>query len=122
MSEDNLILSAGEGHAGSATGRRPRPTEPVPQHTLPESTSPPLAMTGAGDRARTTLEIHDDLAAVETEWKSFERHADCTAFQTYGFLAAWQRHVGKRSGTVPAIVMGRDEGGQLLFILPLAVE
>jgi CelD/BcsL family acetyltransferase involved in cellulose biosynthesis len=122
MSEDNLILSASEGHAGSVTVRGRRPAEPVPQNALPEWSSPPLAMIGAGDRARITLEIYDDLAVAETEWESFERHADCTVFQTYGFLAAWQRHVGTRKGTVPAIVMGRDEGGRLLFILQLAVE
>src|SRR3954447_17038144 len=68
MSEDSLILSASEGHGGSATGRRPRPTAPAPQHALPESSSPPLAMMGAGDRAGITLEIFDDLAAAETEW------------------------------------------------------
>src|SRR3954454_12224304 len=122
MSEDNLILSAGEGHAASATARRLRPTEPVPRHALPESSSPPLAMTGAADEARITLEIYDDLAAAETEWNSFERHADCTVFQTYGFLAAWQCHVGTRSGTVAAVGMARDPAGQLLFTLPWAVE
>lgn len=122
MSEDNLILSASEGHAGSGTAQRPRPIEPIRQHALPESSSPPLAMTGAGDRARITLEIYNDLPAAEAEWKAFERHADCTVFQTYGFLAAWQRHVGTRKGTVPAIVMGHSEEGRLFFILQLAVE
>src|SRR3954466_16175277 len=122
MSEDNLILSASEGHAGSAAARSFRPTELVLQRALPESPSPPLAMTGAPTSARIRLEIYGDLAAAETEWKSFELDADCTVFQTYGFLAAWQCHVGTRKGTLPAIVMGRDEDSRLLFILQLAVE
>ena len=66
--------------------------------------------------------IHGDLAAAENEWKAFEQSADCTVFQSFDFLAAWQRHIGMRNGTVPAIILGRDGDRPLLFILQFAIE
>jgi CelD/BcsL family acetyltransferase involved in cellulose biosynthesis len=105
-----------------------RPTDKARhEQYLPSTISPPLAVTHACLRqaARSDaikLELQADLAAIEQEWKSFERHADCTVFQTFDWLAAWQRHIGIRNGTTPAIVLGRDDHGELLFILQLAVE
>jgi CelD/BcsL family acetyltransferase involved in cellulose biosynthesis len=69
-----------------------------------------------------TLDIYNDLAAVESEWRRFEQIAECTPFQTFEWLAAWQRHVGLRDGVVPAVAVGRFTGGKTAFILPLAVE
>jgi CelD/BcsL family acetyltransferase involved in cellulose biosynthesis len=43
-------------------------------------------------------------------------------FQSFDWLANWQRHVGARRGTIPAIIVGRELDGEALFILPLAVE
>ena len=71
---------------------------------------------------RIGLEVHGDLGEIEQEWKTFTREADCTAFQTIGWLATWQRHIGNLRGTIPAIVLGRGGEGRLLFILPLAIE
>ena len=65
--------------------------------------------------------VHEDLAALATEWRAFEREADGTVFQTYEWLSCWQRHVGMRQGVRPAVVLGRDAQG-LLFLLPLAVR
>ncbi|MCC7346397.1 MAG: GNAT family N-acetyltransferase, partial [Variibacter sp.] len=48
--------------------------------------------------------------------------ADCTVFQCFDWLAAWQRHVGARTGTTPVIVVGRQPSGEPLFIIPLAVS
>jgi D-aspartate ligase len=70
---------------------------------------------------RLSVQIFSDLAAVEAEWRQFERSADCTAFQTFDWLAAWQRHVGKRRGTRPAIAVGRFADGAIAFILPLCL-
>lgn len=67
------------------------------------------------------LLVTSDLAALQDEWRAFERHADCTAFQCYDWLAAWQRHIGALTATVPAIVLGR-RGDETEFILPLAVR
>ena len=69
-----------------------------------------------------SLSLHCDLAAVEDRWRRFERVADCTAFQSFDWLSAWQRHIGRRAGTVPVIAVGAFADGETAFILPLAVE
>jgi CelD/BcsL family acetyltransferase involved in cellulose biosynthesis len=68
------------------------------------------------------LQVFDDLSKIEQDWTTFERAADCTVFQAFGWLAKWQEHIGARKGTVPAIVLGRHVDGHLLFILQLAIE
>jgi D-aspartate ligase len=65
--------------------------------------------------------IHDNLDAVESEWRRFEQIADCTAFQTFDWLAAWHRHIGRRDGVRPVIVVGSYADGETAFILPLAI-
>lgn len=69
-----------------------------------------------------TLSLHTNLAAVEKEWREFERDADATVFQCFDWLAAWQSNIGIRNHTVPAIVFGHDPQGTLLFIMPFAIE
>jgi CelD/BcsL family acetyltransferase involved in cellulose biosynthesis len=68
------------------------------------------------------LSIHDNLHDVEQDWRAFERSADCTVFQSFDWVSAWQRHIGVRNGVTPAIVVVRDGGGGLLMFLPLAIE
>ena len=68
------------------------------------------------------IAVYEDLAAVEREWRTFEPHADCTVFQSFNWLATWQRHIGAHSGVQPAIVVGRDGAGAILFLLPLSVR
>jgi CelD/BcsL family acetyltransferase involved in cellulose biosynthesis len=68
------------------------------------------------------LAVHEDIAAVEEEWRAFEAIADGTVFQSFDWLSTWQHHIGSRNGVTPAIVTGRDGHGKLLFLLPLAVE
>jgi len=84
------------------------------------------AAPGARDVAQATrpaieITIHHQLEAVEAEWRRFERDADCTGFQAFDWIAAWCRHIGPLARTQPAIVVGRDDAGATLFILPLAV-
>jgi len=69
-----------------------------------------------------SFSIHNSLAAVESEWRRFERIAEGTPFQTYEWLAAWYRHIGIRDSAVPAVVVGRFAGGETAFILPLAID
>jgi CelD/BcsL family acetyltransferase involved in cellulose biosynthesis len=76
----------------------------------------------APDSRAIEVSLHDDLASVEIEWRRFEETADCTAFQTYLYLSAWQRHIGGPTGTVPLVVLGRRPDGSLAFILPLAFD
>ena len=50
---------------------------------------------------RVELTLHDDLAAIENDWRAFEERADCTVFQTFDWLSAWHRHIGVREGVKP---------------------
>jgi CelD/BcsL family acetyltransferase involved in cellulose biosynthesis len=108
--------------------RAPSPLAPVTRD-LPSSMSPPLSaehpaehpLEPMGDLA-IALRVHGDPREIEAEWRAFERHADCLVFQTFDWLAKLQEHIGAPKGTVPAIVCGRGPQGELLFILPLAIE
>lgn len=80
--------------------------------------------TGKVARARPapiSLSVHHDFAAVEHDWRRFEQTADCTPFQTFDWLFAWQRHVGAAKSVTPAIVIAR-RGGEILLLLPLGIE
>lgn len=66
--------------------------------------------------------IHQDLDAVETLWRRFERVGDATPYQAFDWLAAWQRHIGLREGTRPIIAVAAFADGEPAFVLPLAVE
>lgn len=69
-----------------------------------------------------SFSIHTRLDPVEDEWRRFQESAECTAFQSFEWLATWQRHIGTRDGVVPVIVVGRFADGKTAFILPLAIE
>jgi len=68
------------------------------------------------------LSVHEDLAAVEQDWRAFEQIADGTVFQSFDWLATWQRNIGRLNNVVPVIVTGHDARGRLLFLLPLSIE
>jgi CelD/BcsL family acetyltransferase involved in cellulose biosynthesis len=68
------------------------------------------------------LSISSDFQVIEHEWRGFEKRADCTPFQTFDWLSAWQRCIGTPTEVRPAIVIGRQSNGELLFVLPLAIE
>ena len=69
-----------------------------------------------------SFSIHTRLDDVEDEWRRFQQSAECTAFQSFEWLATWQRHIGARDGAMPIIVVGHFADGATAFILPLAVE
>jgi CelD/BcsL family acetyltransferase involved in cellulose biosynthesis len=71
----------------------------------------------AGRIAR--VEVFDDMAAAEPFWRSLEADdAWATPYQRFDLLAAWQHHVGARTGIVPFIVIGFDGAGRPLFLWP----
>jgi CelD/BcsL family acetyltransferase involved in cellulose biosynthesis len=90
--------------------------------TLDRPASRPQAASGARRRSRVSLTVHEDIAPLEAEWRAFQERADCTVFQSYEWLSTWLRHVGPHHVVRPAIVVGRDRGGAIEFILPFAVE
>ena len=68
------------------------------------------------------ISIHTGLDEVEDHWRRLQQSGECTAFQSFEWLATWQRHVGSRERTVPVIVVGRFADDSPTFILPLAIE
>ena len=85
-----------------------------------EDAVPLSAEVARAEPAPISLSVHHDFAAVEADWRRFEGTADCTPFQTFDWLFAWQRHVGTTKGITPAIVIAR-RGDQLLLLLPLGI-
>lgn len=73
-------------------------------------------------RSGVTLTVHHDLDEIAAPWRSFQGQADHTAFQSFDWLATWQRQIGALRGTVPAIVIGRELESETLFFLPFAIE
>src|SRR5262245_25774414 len=66
------------------------------------------------------VEVFNDMGAAEPFWRRLEgRRALLTPYQRFDLLAAWQQHVGGRSGIAPFIVTGFDQGGEPLFLWPL---
>jgi CelD/BcsL family acetyltransferase involved in cellulose biosynthesis len=68
------------------------------------------------------LTVHYELAASESVWRELQAQNQCTVFQTFEWLSAWQRHVGSRTGVTPCIVVARDAQGRPVFVLPLAIQ
>jgi len=93
--------------------------EPRPMRPLPAVTAVPAAAEAA--RSDIGLSLHEDIDALEPEWRRFELHADATVFQSFDWLSLWHRHIGARAGVRTAVVLGRSRTGELMFLLPLAV-
>jgi CelD/BcsL family acetyltransferase involved in cellulose biosynthesis len=74
------------------------------------------------ENASVALTVFEDLAEIENDWRAFERDADCTVFQSFDWLSLWQHHIGALTAVRPAIIVGRDAAGAMLFILPLATQ
>jgi len=128
MSQSNVMRRPSEPRvsaepATARAGGAPTSADDAPQ--LPFSPSPPLDVVAPHEAQSGTgivVRIASDLDEVKQYWTVFERRADRTVFQSFDWLAALQRTIGASQGTIPAIVLGRDTDGTLLFILPLAVE
>jgi CelD/BcsL family acetyltransferase involved in cellulose biosynthesis len=124
MSDTSLWVDR---HARSVGGDRiiDRPAPRFAPDELATVVSPPLSAEPpdpAAARSPIALEVHGSLSEIEPEWRAFEARADCTPFQTWDWLDNWQRHIGTRNAITPAIVVGRGPDGEVLVILPLAIE
>jgi CelD/BcsL family acetyltransferase involved in cellulose biosynthesis len=90
-------------------------------HAVPSAILPKiLSMKRVSSDIRVSL--HEDMLEIEADWRRFEKCADSTVFQSFTWLSTWLCHIGQPKGTRPVIVMGRDDRGEMLFLLPLALE
>lgn len=89
-----------------------------------ERALPPQAAAAARLRApegALLMSVHADLGEIERVWREFERHADCTAFQSFDWLSTWHEQVGLPNAVAPRVVVGRAANGELAFIAPFAI-
>jgi len=121
MPQSNATIRQSErrldtGAHGVATTRRVERVEPDAQQQLPLSASPPLSVATPRPAAPISgsgvnLRVHSDLEAVREEWKAFEQRADRTVFQSFDWLATWQREIGARNGTILRSCSGTTSTG-----------
>lgn len=66
------------------------------------------------------IEIFHDLAAAAPTWDQLAAGSTLVSpFARRDWVELWQRQVGAPRGMRPLIVVGRDEDGEPLFLLPL---
>lgn len=68
------------------------------------------------------ISVHDSLESLEDVWRQLEATGDCLPFQNYIWLSTWQRHVGPHESITPCVVVGWDQLGNAMFILPLGIK
>jgi len=68
------------------------------------------------------IDIFDDFAAAAPDWDRLAGEALVTPFARRDWIEAWHRHIGAAAGSYPLIAVARDERGEPLFLLPLAVR
>ena len=66
--------------------------------------------------------VFDDFAEAEIPWRRLEAETHCHIFQTYDWLATWQRTVGDAAGVQPCLVWIGQGSGQGLMFMPLGIE
>jgi CelD/BcsL family acetyltransferase involved in cellulose biosynthesis len=81
-----------------------------------EQTTP--AATRRADKVARVETFHD-MPAAELFWRRLEgANSLSTPYQRFDLLAAWQHHVGERTGVTPFIIVGLDQAGEPLCLWP----
>lgn len=62
------------------------------------------------------------IEACQSDWVDLQKNALGTYYQTFGWCQAWQKEIGVRSNIQPAIIIGKSNEGEALFILPLQIR
>src|SRR6476620_10819690 len=60
--------------------------------------------------------------AAKPDWLELERNCLATPYQHCALVSCWFEYLGKAAGVTPHIVVGEDETGRALFLLPLGRE
>lgn len=94
--------------------------QPVADPFVPSSAhaDAPVSQTGTPD---ITFEVLDDVQSASASWSAFEQYAAGTPHQAYAWVRAWHEAVEAPRGDRPAIVIGRNRDGRMLFLFPFRV-
>jgi CelD/BcsL family acetyltransferase involved in cellulose biosynthesis len=82
---------------------------------------PTRAVAPAWSAATLSISVHSELDELAQAWREFEKDADCSVFQTFDWLSAWQRTIGVNRGVTPAVVIAREVDERIIFIVPLSI-
>jgi CelD/BcsL family acetyltransferase involved in cellulose biosynthesis len=78
---------------------------------------------GVAAHTKLRIKILNDLAVAKPDWLDLERNDGLsTPYQHFAWVSCWYEHLGKAAGVTPYIVVGEDETGRPLFLLPLGRE
>jgi CelD/BcsL family acetyltransferase involved in cellulose biosynthesis len=78
---------------------------------------------GVVARTRLRIKILNDLSVAKPDWLELERNNGLTTpYQHFAWVSCWYENLGKAAGVTPYIVVGADEAGRPLFLLPLGRE
>src|SRR5262245_15086409 len=69
-----------------------------------------------------TLDLADDLARFERDWRELERRTVVTPYQRFDFIDAWCLHLAPGEAILPRIGVIRDRAGRPMMILPFGVR
>lgn len=67
------------------------------------------------------LTIFRDFETIGRQWRALQSTAACVPAQSFDQAEAWSRIVSQPVGIPPAIVCGRSDHGEVLFIWPFEV-
>lgn len=68
------------------------------------------------------LRLYTDLDDARMALDAFAHESDQTAFQNFGWLSTWERHIGRTHGVAPCVVVGSDRDGTPLLMLAFGIE
>ena len=65
------------------------------------------------------IEVFDDFARAERDWRRLEATCAASPYQTFAFCSAWMATIGATEGATPLIAIARARGGEPIALLPL---
>jgi len=81
-----------------------------------------LSVVSSVDETQFRVSVYQSLDDCAVAWRLFESEARATVFQRHAWLNAWMHTVGCARGIEPRIALVRNAAGDLVMILPLAIE
>ena len=94
----------------------------APSAKLPGKQISPVSLVRSSGSMRYRVSVYRSLDECAVAWRLLEGVAHATAFQQHAWLNAWLETVGHVREVEPRIALVRDDAGDLMMILPMAIE